>query len=631
MDAFEQIANHIENNRSFVLEAGAGSGKTYTLIQTLNYLIKNKGEKIRYNNQKIICITYTNVAKNEIIERLEHNPIILVSTIHEFLWDCIKSYQKQLKIELCKLNEIRYNEDFTNGKDSKYLPDLSERIGKIISVNYDDTAFRDFEKGQLHHNDVISLSEMMFRNNILLTNILAQKHPYILVDEYQDTATEIISALIDFLLIRNQNKIVLGFYGDSYQKIYDTGVGDLEKYYTDEDSKLLELVKKEENYRSSRAVVDLLNNFRTNIRQIPQKDLEGSVKFVYCTYSPSRTPKINKKTGEIIYKNGEIDFEEKITEYERRIELPKNENYDKLVDSLIKKGWNFKENSLDKILVLANSRVAKRANFGGLYQVYSTRNSLTVKDQLLDRNHYLIKYFTGYVDKKTSQEREIGLEHLIYFSESKNDNEVIRFLKKQGSLLDVEFRHILKTQIGEILKELIEKRKTKTIGEVFNFIQEKKIMRTPDSFYKLKERISIDIDTIEEGADKERIKKDKLLYDSFMNLPYSQVINFFNHTQNKTVFSTKHGTKGDEYRNVLTVIDDTEWKVEYNFENFFNGKEEKPERRLRTRNLFYVECSRAKENLVVLALSEMNQVAIENLKKWFGEKNVLSIEEFLAV
>ena len=111
MKAIEQIKQHIENKKSFVLEAGAGSGKTYTLIETLNFLIQEKRKEIENNNQKIICITYTNVAKNEIIKRLENNPLVLVSTIHEFLWSCIKSFQKQLKIELCKLNELRFNEE----------------------------------------------------------------------------------------------------------------------------------------------------------------------------------------------------------------------------------------------------------------------------------------------------------------------------------------------------------------------------------------------------------------------------------------------------------------------------------------------------------------------------------------
>ena len=154
MKAIEQIKQHIENKKSFVLEAGAGSGKTYTLIETLNFLIQEKRKEIENNNQKIICITYTNVAKNEIIKRLENNPLVLVSTIHEFLWSCIKSFQKQLKIELCKLNELRFNEEeqkkaeLTGAKlrdfKHKYIPHLRERIQDIKSVYYDDTAFRDF-------------------------------------------------------------------------------------------------------------------------------------------------------------------------------------------------------------------------------------------------------------------------------------------------------------------------------------------------------------------------------------------------------------------------------------------------------------------------------------------------------
>ena len=128
MKAIEQIKQHIENKKSFVLEAGAGSGKTYTLIETLNFLIQEKRKEIENNNQKIICITYTNVAKNEIIKRIEYNDLVNVFTIHEFLWQSIKQYQKQLKTELCKLNESRLANDKANGKDSKYLENLFSRI-----------------------------------------------------------------------------------------------------------------------------------------------------------------------------------------------------------------------------------------------------------------------------------------------------------------------------------------------------------------------------------------------------------------------------------------------------------------------------------------------------------------------
>lgn len=631
MKAFEQIVKHIENKKSFVLEAGAGSGKTYTLIQTLNYLILNKGKEIRFNHQRIICITYTNVAKNEIIERLEHNPLVLVSTIHEFLWDCIKSYQKQLKLELCKLNEIRYEERIQKRNtlrgaelakfEINYIANLSERIFNIKEIRYEDPAFRDFEEGLLHHDDIIILAKMMFENNTLLTTILAQKYPYLLVDEYQDTANETVISLIDFLLDRNKDKIIIGFFGDSHQKIYDAGIGDLKKYFDleNESDKKLELVKKEENYRSSIEVIRLLNNFRKNIKQEPQTKLEGSVKFIYCKNYPSK---------EIKGINGRVK-DEGVTEYEKRIEPYKNKNYDKVLNKLKEKKWDFEDDSEDKILIITNSRVAKRAKFETLYQIFNRRYGQRTKDQLLDRNHSLIKHLVGYIDKKTSQEREVGIEHLVYFWETKNYNEVFRFLKKNSSFFDGNIlKHSHKVLIKKTIENLIEIRKTKTVKEVFEFIEKNNILWKSASLNKLIERISIDLATLkDDNEDKRRTERDKQFFADFMDLQYFEIINFFEHKQNNTVFSTKHSTKGEEYRNVLTVIDDTEFKTDYNFQNFFNNTEEKEDRKIRTKNLFYVECSRAKENLVVLALSEMCETAMANIKSWFGDENVIDIED----
>jgi DNA helicase-2/ATP-dependent DNA helicase PcrA len=75
------------------------------------------------------------------------------------------------------------------------------------------------------------------------------------------------------------------------------------------------------------------------------------------------------------------------------------------------------------------------------------------------------------------------------------------------------------------------------------------------------------------------------------------------------------------------VIDDTSWKQMYNFENFINGTEENPERELRTKNLFYVSCSWAVENLVVLALSEMKDPAMKVVSSWFQTQNVFAITD----
>ena len=63
MNELNQILELIENEKNFLLSGGAGSGKTYTLVQTINQVIK------KYPDEKLFCMTYTNVAVKEIEER----------------------------------------------------------------------------------------------------------------------------------------------------------------------------------------------------------------------------------------------------------------------------------------------------------------------------------------------------------------------------------------------------------------------------------------------------------------------------------------------------------------------------------------------------------------------------------
>lgn len=604
MKAFDQIINCINDGKSFVLEAGAGSGKTYTLIQTLDYLIANKSNELLRKRQKIICITYTNVAKNEIIRRLENNPLVLVLTIHEFLWSIIQTYQKQLKQELCILNEYRCTIDKTN----KYSPDLQSRIVNIDTIFYNDAGFRNFEEGQLHHDDVIELSAAMFKKYSVFKAIVAQTYPFIFIDEYQDTDQEIVEGLLENVLADKRQKIILGFYGDSYQKIYDSGVGDLEKYFV-EGNKILELIKKEENYRSSKSVVNLLNQFRRNITQKPQNREIGIVQFLYWEAHPDKLHK------------------EKVIDFENRVSSKKNELYDKVLETLrLKGGW---DDSIDKILVLANRRVAERAGFGKLYEIFYDRYNLSTKERLLDRENPLIRFFTGYIDKKNSVEKMIGVEHLMDFWMNNDYNEVIRFIRKYGGLLDGNFKHDMKRKLSLALQDLYSLRNINNIKvkEIFEFITNSKIISgtlIDDFNSKILSKLNFADDEIVKKG-----KKDSILFESFMDLPYKELLNFWHHIQNNSVFSTKHGTKGSEFRNVFAVIDDTEWKSKYNFNEFFCNPSGVDERIIRTRNLFYVECSRAKENLVVLALSKIDKVAIDNLNNWFGTSNVISIEKYI--
>ena len=127
---------------SFVFNAGAGSGKTYALVQCLKHLIKSKSNDLKMHNQKIICITYTNVATNNIKERIGRNDTVLVSTIHERLWEIIKKQQPELlKIHMealekdieknkRKINEIK---NYANLEDKDGLDNLIYEYKKELN------------------------------------------------------------------------------------------------------------------------------------------------------------------------------------------------------------------------------------------------------------------------------------------------------------------------------------------------------------------------------------------------------------------------------------------------------------------------------------------------------------------
>ena len=93
----------IKKGQNFILEGGAGSGKTYSLISLINTLTEE------LPNIRIVCITYTNNAVAEILSRIE-NKNLWVSTIHEFIWMLINKYQNEIKdvlVELINDDEVK--------------------------------------------------------------------------------------------------------------------------------------------------------------------------------------------------------------------------------------------------------------------------------------------------------------------------------------------------------------------------------------------------------------------------------------------------------------------------------------------------------------------------------------------
>ena len=98
MGVDSQIYEYIESKSSFLLFAGAGSGKTRTLVNLLQQIKKIKKDEMLIRGQKVAVITYTNSACDEIQHRLKHDSLFAVSTIHSFAWELIKPFTEDIRI-----------------------------------------------------------------------------------------------------------------------------------------------------------------------------------------------------------------------------------------------------------------------------------------------------------------------------------------------------------------------------------------------------------------------------------------------------------------------------------------------------------------------------------------------------
>ena len=216
----EQVIEYLNDRKNFIVEAGAGSGKTYTLVEVLSSLIQERSKQLLASGQQIVCITYTNVAADEIKSRINNDPLVRVSTIHSFLWSVIEPYQTELRVCLQAMNSGR--------EENRRIADLDLTNKEIKYVQYG----AKWQKGEIHihHDDVINLSSRMFATYKKLSYIVCDRFPVIFVDEYQDTQEKVVKILLDNLGADVTRRSIIGFFGDYMQQIYNSGIG--KKYIT---------------------------------------------------------------------------------------------------------------------------------------------------------------------------------------------------------------------------------------------------------------------------------------------------------------------------------------------------------------------------------------------------------------
>lgn len=220
--------------RSFVMVAGAGSGKTTSLIKALAHLGETRGSTLRRAGQQIACITFTEVAVGEISHDVGVSPLFHVSTIHSFLWSIIRPFQTDIAAWVVARIDEKIGERqerhakpgtraATRIRLEQEIADLEverEAIGHVEKFTYE-TGSR-YAQGILGHDDILRLTPACVAAHPLLRRIVARRFPYIFIDESQDTQPAVIEALRQ---IACEEPLCVGFFGDPMQKIYGAGAG----------------------------------------------------------------------------------------------------------------------------------------------------------------------------------------------------------------------------------------------------------------------------------------------------------------------------------------------------------------------------------------------------------------------
>lgn len=542
VDTLDQLTECLDSRQSFKLEAGAGSGKTYSLVYALRHLLGTQRRELEQSGRSIACITYTNAAKNEIRRRVAQDPLVRVHTIHEFLWSIVQPYQTQLRQAL-----IDHNQGAKVPVDG-----LEDALTPDVAITYSDRR-RDYSAGVISHDEVIKLSHRLIASHPRLARITTDQYPYIFVDEYQDTFPETVDVLLENLLAGREDKLVVGLFGDSMQKIFQAGVGAVA-------SDKLKTITKHDNFRSSHAVVAVLNKIRPELPQVvtgPDREGEAWL-FADARYSAP---------------------EERLASAQRM---------------LTGRGWQMDST---KHLYLTHRLIAGTLGYRDLDQLYAKRGRSGRDDLLEGREPYcqLLQRIEAVRRAHEANDQAALLEHL-------GDGDV------------TITRHRQKAEITRSLQQLSEFYINGSIGQVVDSAHNRRIVFKPSAVRDMESLIGrTELD--------ERDQRRAIFYEALRALPYRQWANFAQFREDQTPYSTQHSVKGAEFDDVLVVVDDGAWN-QFDMGKMIAGID-KPERTERSRNMFYVCCSRARNRLAVVFLTDLPKEAVPVVKDWFGAERVI--------
>ncbi|MHB1117729.1 UvrD-helicase domain-containing protein [Sideroxydans sp.] len=572
---------NLDSPKSFFLFAGAGSGKTRSLVTALQHVQKNLGERLRVKGQRVGVVTFTNAASGEIKRRLLFDPLIDVRTIHSFAWSLIEGLnhdiREWLRVELAN-DIVQLEADEAKGrKGTKASATRLSKIGSkskrlqnlpnIKSFTYSPTS-DNRGRDALNHSEVLQLTAHFLNTKPTMQSILAGRYPILLIDESQDTNKHLIDALFT-VQAALKGKFLLGLLGDMMQRIYSDGKDGLGENLPEDWA----TPGKKLNYRCPKRIITLINKVRSTTDKQHQEPRAAAVNGVVRLFLlPS-------------------DMEGK----------PVAESAIAAHMSTVTGDNKWREPKTIKTLTLEHRMAAARMGFldafSPLYDIDSWRTSF------LEGTLPVSRFFSDQVLPLVNAKR-------------RNDRfAVARIAKSYSPLLtQVALRETKDTQkhlqqVNAAIDSLLalwQGGDEPTLLQILRRVAELRLLEIPDSLLANAsgaiEKASFNAS--EEDDQEDRQTQRALAIEAFLNVSFSQIEPMAEYLSGNAHFDTHQGVKGLEFDRVMVIMDDKEARgFLFKYEDLFGGKAAGDKTVENTKRLFYVTASRAKESLALVAYS----------------------------
>lgn len=595
----------------FVVRAGAGSGKTTSLIKALDWVMSEHGVSMRARKQKVACITYTDLAAKQILADVNANPLVHVSTIHSFYWTIAKTFQADIKVWL--KNDIRrriseLEEEFNsfgprvqqprrdrNKADQERYARNLEVLDGIKTFNYG--VGSDYAKGIFGHEDILQLGDFLLQNRPLFRRVVALNFPFVFVDESQDTFPGVVKSFKE-VEAQMRGKFCLGFFGDPMQSIFMRGAGEIPR----EDH--WRAITKPENFRCAKQILDVANAVRSQgdgmeqVRGLHErvdgelKPVEGSARMFVLPNTLNRTETLAKVRAWSTAANGD-------------------------------EGWITPDLAV-KILVIVHRMAAKRLGFGGIYSALNDRTSDAMKQGMQDGTGWPVRPFISFalpiVAAMTAGNEFAAMNLLREFSPR----------LASGALTGRRAADVLRELRAAILRlvAMLDEAGT-TVGDIALHLRDAGLFEFDERYARVLGFIGDVADAAQEDEAADAAPTDGRSSDAamaqFFKCSAQQLRPYERYVSEGSPYATQHGVKGAQFERVIVVMDEEESDYRtYNYERVFASAETRAADRARaqsgdentwsrTLRLLYVCCTRAQRGLVLTFFVADPAATLENV------------------